>query len=572
MVVNKKFNLTTDPWIKIMTIETNQEKMVSLIDLFKNASHYRQLVGDMHSQDLALLRLLLAILTTVYSRVDANGELYSWLDGDLDSPETLEIDLDAFDDDDGKETLFATWGQLYQTGHFSSAVTDYLIAHAAEFEFFGDRPFYQASTEDYDALVPENRKVATGKGQVLVKQMNRRISESANTPDIFTPKSGEAKNEVPLDELVRWVITYQNFTGVTDKTKVVTEEKFSNSGGWIYRLNPVFAKGKTLFDTLMLNLVLVDTRKDDAECALPRPVWEVKSVRDYVSQRKAQIVPGNLPELYTTWSRLLHIEWQENGQPMILSAGIPTFAYDNALIEPMTTWKFDKKTNVYRPAGKSLRSLGIAMWRNFGQYIKVRKEDDMHEPGIVIWLRVLRHKQLIANDAILFLDSIALISDGNATSQSPAAEVVDGMELQADVLFDDELTERWPVRIEEVIELTQKIGNDFYHFATDIGKIRNLDTRTFASGLSAKFYEQLNVPFKAWLSNLKGQDDREVKVNLWKAELEKIVVMAVDDEMKASSPRDVSGISDEHGRPLNIFTAKNHLMYDVRRDLDLKKE
>ncbi|MFC6261440.1 type I-E CRISPR-associated protein Cse1/CasA [Levilactobacillus fujinensis] len=571
MVDSKKFNLTTDPWIKVVTTETNQEKKISLIELFENASRYQQLAGDMHSQDLALLRLLLAILTTVYSRVDANGEQYSWLDGDMSSPEDLEIDLDAFDDDDGEDTLFSTWGQLYHTGHFSSAVTDYLAGHAADFEFFGDRPFYQASTEDYDALVPENRKVAAGKGQVLVKQMNRRISESANTPDIFTPKSGDAKNKVSLDELVRWVITYQNFTGVTDKTKVVTEEKFSNSGGWIYRLNPVFAKGKTLFDTLMLNLVLVDTRQDSTEYALQQPVWEAKSVRDYVAQRKAQILPDNLSELYTTWSRLLHIEWQD-GQPTILSAGIPTFAYEDALIEPMTTWKFDKKTNAYRPAGKSLRSLGIAMWRNFGQYVKVRREDDMHEPGIVIWLRALKQKQLIAHDAPLYLNSVALISDGNATSQSPAVEVVDDMALQADVLFDDELAERWPLRIEEVIETTQTIGNDYYHFATDIGKIRNLDTRTFANGMSAKFYERLNEPFKAWLGSLSGQDDRDAKINLWKATLEKIVVMAVDNDMQASSPRDVRGISDNHGQPLNIFTAKNHLMYNVRRDLNLKKE
>lgn len=28
-----------------------------------------------------------------------------------------------------------------------------------------------------------------------------------------------------IDELVRWVISYQNFTGVTDKTKVVAKEK-----------------------------------------------------------------------------------------------------------------------------------------------------------------------------------------------------------------------------------------------------------------------------------------------------------------------------------------------------------
>lgn len=66
---NRQFNLTTDPWIKVITVNDNQEQMVSLIDLFTHVQDYRQLAGDMRSQNLAILRLLLAILTTVYSRL-----------------------------------------------------------------------------------------------------------------------------------------------------------------------------------------------------------------------------------------------------------------------------------------------------------------------------------------------------------------------------------------------------------------------------------------------------------------------------------------------------------------------
>ena len=244
------------------------------------------------------------------------------------------------------------------------------------------------------------------------------------------------------------------------------------------------------------------------------------------------------------------------------------FGYDNALIELMTTWRRDKKTNDYRPAAKGLRSLGIAMWRNFGQYVKVREADDIHEPGLVVWLRLLKSQHLIAHDKPLLLNSAVLISDGNATSQSPAAEVVDDMQMQADVLFDSEIADYWPVRIEDVIELTQTVGTDYYHFASDIGKIRNLDVRSFAGGMSAKFYERLNEPFKDWLEGLTGQDDREAKINLWKTQLKEIVTMATDDVMQASSPRDIKGIPGERG-PLNIFTAKNHLMYNVRVHLNL---
>lgn len=266
-MANRHFNLTTDPWIKVIETSTNREQTVSLITLFENAQHYRQLAGEMRSQDLAIMRLLLAILTTVYSRIDAHDDRYMWLKADF------EIDEETFDEEDSEDDLLATWQDLKQAGQFSAGVVQYLKAHAADFDFFGERPFYQVTTEDYDSFVPQNKRVAAGKGQVLVKQLNRQISESAHTPSIFAPKSGEAKNELPVDELVRWVITYQNFTGVTDKTKISTDEKFSNSAGWIYRINPVFAKGQSLFETLMLNLVLVNAWQEDAAYTCQKPVW-----------------------------------------------------------------------------------------------------------------------------------------------------------------------------------------------------------------------------------------------------------------------------------------------------------
>lgn len=330
---NKKFNLITEPWLKVIDSQSNQEQTVSLIDLFENSQNYRQLAGEMRSQDLAILRLLLAILTTVYSQFDMIGDRYDWLENSHDTTRSeLTIDQDIFDED-GQDELLRTWQDLYQAGKFSETVVRYLTTYQDRFDFFGERPFYQVTTEEYDALVPKNKSVVAGKGQVSVKQINRRISESANTPAIFSPKFGEAKNDLQLDELVRWVITYQNFTGVTDKTKIVTDEKFSNPAGWLYRINPVFVKGKNLFETLMLNLVLVTPRNRDGKYVLQKPVWEYPTVRDYVEMRKKQLLPDNLAELYTAWSRILHIEWNDQGKPVIFSAGIPMFEADCFILD-----------------------------------------------------------------------------------------------------------------------------------------------------------------------------------------------------------------------------------------------
>nr|WP_318767458.1 type I-E CRISPR-associated protein Cse1/CasA [Lactiplantibacillus carotarum] len=521
----------------------------------------------MQVQDLAILRLLLAILTTIYSRVDGNGEAYEWLDVD---PKSFQGHFDLDDDvspTEIQEDLQDTWKQLSQTGQFSGVVTQYLHQYASRFDLFGEHPFYQATTEEYDALVPAKKQVATGTGQVNIKQINRRISESANSPAIFAPKVGTAKNQVSTAEFVRWLITYQNFTGVTDKTKVVTPEKFSNPAGWLYRINPVYADGDSLFETLMLNLIL--TIDADQGYTIQKPVWEFESVQQYVTERKKQLVPDNIAELYTTWSRILHVQWQDQQPKAIFSAGIPIFEADGAFIEPMTTWRRDKKTKVYRPAVKGLRSLGKSMWRDFGRYVQVTQTDDIHEPGIVAWLHDLKDNDMIPDEQLLALKSVAFISDGNATSQSPAVEITDDMHIQADVLFDQANQDFWPAQIEAMIELTQDVGKDYYGFASSLAQIRNLDVRTFAGPMSAKFYERLNEPFKAWLSSLTGQDERNDKVNLWKQQLKRIVFAMLNGVIQTSSPRDISGIEGAKG-PINIFTASNQLRRKVQVHLDIK--
>ncbi|WP_369403862.1 type I-E CRISPR-associated protein Cse1/CasA [Secundilactobacillus silagei] len=275
----KQFNLVADPWINVIETKTDSLKTVSLIECFNNAHQYRQLAGDMRAQDLAIMRFLLAILHTVYSRFDMNGEPYEWVN--IDS-ETFHVNTPVDEDDFDVEDLFQTWGNLYKSGKFSKIITQYLDKNQSRFNLFGDQAFYQVTEEEYDSFVPKKKYVATGTGTVAVKQLNRQISESGNTPAIFTPKSDTFKNRLSLSELTRWLITYQNFTGVTDKTKVQTEEKFSNPAGWVYRLNPVFAKGKSLFETLMLNLVLADEEHYQAQ----KPVWEYKSVTAYVEERK----------------------------------------------------------------------------------------------------------------------------------------------------------------------------------------------------------------------------------------------------------------------------------------------
>ena len=86
-----EFNLLTEPWVRVR-LPDNTVQEVSLTDALVHAQEYMDLAGEMPTQDAAMLRLLLAVLFTVFSRVNEVGE-----------PEPLE----------DEETALERWGALW---------------------------------------------------------------------------------------------------------------------------------------------------------------------------------------------------------------------------------------------------------------------------------------------------------------------------------------------------------------------------------------------------------------------------------------------------------------------------
>lgn len=571
-MAEKHFNLVDEPWIQVID-QAGQQQAVSLLELFDHAQDYRQLAGEMHSQDLAILRFLLAILTTVYSRFNVDGQPYAWLEID---PETMQIDIDDEDDLNdnyryNEDVVFETWHALHERRQFTPIVSDYLKHYRYRFDLLDDTyPFYQLSRADYDAAVPTNKQVAHGKGTLAIKQMNRTVSESNNTRDVFSPRTAALKNKLDLPALTRWLIMYQNFTGVTDKTKVKAPGKFSVSKGWLYGLRPVFVKGDNLFETLMLNLDLSMANKLSL---IQHPVWEADP-QEYIAERVAELMPDNLAELYTLWSRALHIEWEDD-QPTIFTAGLPKADSEDSFIEPMTTWKRVKKSKdnfEWKPDAFWISSMSRAMWRNFGEYVPTN-QDDAHEPGIVDWVKTLQDKKYIAQDYPLKLTTVGLVSDGNATSQMPAAEIYDQMQLHTDVLFDSDPESRtyWPARIEEMIEQTGKVGTYYWQLARNAGALRGMaKPGDYARQLTDHFYDSLNEPFYDWLASLTNHDDRDQKCDEWRDILRRLAFEAGRQLLDNASPQEIRGKVNDSNVLTTIFT--HYRRYNIQISLVLGKK
>ena len=143
------FNLVKEPWIKAIDFDSNT-RTVSILELLKNADKFWGLANDMQIQDLSILRLLLAILTTVYSRVNAEGKSYAWLTLD-DQMRVTKVEEEKFN----ILELFKTWKELKEKGNFDPAVEDYLDKNQEEFNFFGSKPFYQVSQAIYEKYIAE---------------------------------------------------------------------------------------------------------------------------------------------------------------------------------------------------------------------------------------------------------------------------------------------------------------------------------------------------------------------------------------------------------------------------------
>ena len=72
------YNLLDENWISVIDKEGNPKK-VSLKKVFKEANNFYDLAGDTKTQDFAVMRILLAVLHTVFSRFDYNGKQYEWV-------------------------------------------------------------------------------------------------------------------------------------------------------------------------------------------------------------------------------------------------------------------------------------------------------------------------------------------------------------------------------------------------------------------------------------------------------------------------------------------------------------
>lgn len=545
----QEFNLVTDPWIKVLD-DKGKTQTVSMLDVFENAADYRTFAGEMPTQDAIILRFLEAVLTTVYSRLDSDANPYSWIKLDKTLQVTNFNNQESVSDD-----LLTTWEKLYENNKFSNSVKKYLLANKNKFDF---SHLYQVDLRTYNKLVNKKIDVRKNTGSVSVRQINRTISESNNSPAIFSPKSNKQKDETSLNELIRWIITYENAAGVSDKIKATKE---SISAGWYYKLNSIYIEGQNLFQTLMLNLVL-NTYKGDYR--LERPIWEFDDMGEYIDYLNSisDISQESISFLYTLSDRLFHIEWKNN-TPTIYVAGLKGFSNTDSFNESMAIWTYNKISQSYYSAPVSLDQLERKMWLDFDKIIP-SENNCKTLPGIIKWLMKIAEIKNVST-SVIKLRSSNLISDGKPMSQLPDAEYDQTIMIPTYMFIDS----TWSQMLQKMISTIKIIRKDYWVFINELNKLRGSDDIRIVNRSLDELDYHLNQAIVEWLRSLNKNSATKDQLKGLFDEIKKILSIQGEYTLKNAGSRDIRGIKDENNEVVNIFVLFNRFTLNYRRHLNL---
>ena len=580
-----KFNLIDEPWIKVIYNETGNCKLVSLEQLFKDAGNIKGIAGDTKTQDFALLRVILAILHTVYSRFDAYDNVYEKFTLDDKFIPSISIeDIGKGNCINHKKALNNTWKELWNKKSFTNSIYKYLSKWHDRFYLFDEvYPFMQVSESDllsYDYKNHKGKKILTDKKG---KSLNLKISESKNKIALFSPKYERNSNKEKLteDEVARWIITCHSYIDVADKTDFIIERKYDNkSSGWLLELGGIYLEGDSLFETLMMNLILIHPEKKYA-FNVQKPCWEYTS-QEVIDRYLSGDIFDNLAQLYTSWSRAIYVspEIDSKKEFSCQMIKLPAIEKKEQFLEPMTLWELDKDKQYYFP---KKHELDEAMWRSFGLLVNTSKINELRKPGIIDWLYTIRKH--IGNKNI-GICAIGMKTD-NTASKTLINSIYDSLRINDFVLTDLE-EGHWVTRINEAVEKTKNVINKTYcRFLSDIADIRygqdkekkkpkNTGRNKFINREKEAMYFSIDNPFRDWLSSISLEDDKDQKIIEWYKELVKILKQNANNLLKNSTIRDLKGKGIERKDSkkefmVNVVTAYNAFISSIKKEFNDQK-
>ena len=476
-----EFNLLTEPWVRVRRPD-NTVQEVSLTDALLHAQDYVDLAGEMPTQDAAVLRLLLAVLFTVFSRVDAKGK-----------PQPLAQSDDALE----------RWSELWQLGHFpAEPVRDYLEQWKDRFWLFHPtHPFWQVPTLS-------NGIAFDG------KKLNGERAESGNKTPLFQNISKAECAVLTYAQAARWLIYQNGYDERGGRPKAGNKPR--HGVGWLGQIGFVAVKGKNLYETLLRNMAF--STEQDALREKQLPCWEREHAR--TEQSVEIVMPKNQAELLTLQSRRILLIRSEE-MPGVVGYEVLGGDYwdsENAFGEQMTLWRRTSKENEKVTYEPQQHEMGKQLWRELPAML----DPEGRTPGVLQSLRILSKKEQIV------ISVVGIRYDDQGASVKDV--YTDQLEMQLATLND--LGRKWTVRISREVQRCEETAKNIGTLCVelklagglDYNKVKGFkDKQKVTEDARAQFYFAVDQPFRQWLQAIDPeQDDPDEAALRWQAQARNI--------------------------------------------------
>lgn len=478
------FDLTDRPWIRVLRIDDGAEEELSLRQVFAQADRLRRVLGDLATQEFALIRLLLAVA-------------HDALDGPAD-----------IDD----------WAELWTDPDCFAPVQAYVDEHRERFDLLHPAtPFLQTAG------------LRTAKEEVF--SLNRLVADVPAGAPFFSARMPDV-GRLSFAEAARWVVHVHAYdtsgikTGMTGDDRVKGGKVYPLGTGWAGGLGGVFVEGATLRETLLLNLVAADTDQlvIDAD---DRPAWRREPCGPGSAGRSAT----GPRDLYTWQSRRVRLHHDTEGvHGVVLGYGDPLATRNTHRREPMTPWRRspaqEKKlgqTPVYLPLE---HDPARTAWRGIAALLTDRLEETggseapaRLRPRILEWVaRLVTERHLDRG----FLVRTRVVGVSYGTQQSVVDEVVDDRLIMPLVLLhgqDPAYAGQAIAAAEDADRAVRALGD----LAADLARATGAEQDGPKSTARAEAFDALDHPYRGWLSAIGEAPDPFEHRHAWQVQVREIV-------------------------------------------------
>ena len=380
--MKETFNLVDQPWIPCITA-TGALKQCGLLETLSRANELKEIRDPSPLVTISLHRLLLAVLHRIFG------------------PESPEV-----------------WARLWQdgNGNFEAARLETYLKKPeifSRFDLFDDKhPFYQTAslplgeTDKTTGRLIIDKETGRPKYVKPICRMAHELaySDSMNLFAHFTDSDWETR---PAGEAARWLVAFQSFahSNLVTFEEGRTQDKSADAAPLV-KSAIVLAKGESLFQTFMLNLVHYSA--DDEvpftfKASKDKPAWE----RDDTVQADDRRYDGYL-DLLTWQSRRVRLVPEQNGENALLKVsgvvmmkGWQLPGFDRYGRETMVGFlKFEKAQKGQDPWPPLGFRFGKALWRDSHALFQSVSEKS-ERPKVLSWIDDLRQEGLLDRKQVL---------------------------------------------------------------------------------------------------------------------------------------------------------------------------